>query len=512
MKTPVFVFNSLNVKRGGLTKAVLKRANLLVNYCPEVVFFTLAYQQDHLNIIEKLYESGQMDRRIKVRNFYTDMLGVEHVKEPTIMPVELEGYSHIIDKKSNLPAYRYYNNGLYEQYRRFQKDGSLKLIDYMDESRTRQRREEYLRNNRLIRVSHMDITNNKAKLHRYYHADGTCKIAVWLDEPDTEGKTILFDGEAKEFAKIDHAYAHWIEKAMATYEAPVLLSDSRKTDETVLHVKGDFEKIGVAHSSHIGAPYKNDSDTKITWHTFFKGIDDFNKVVVLTEHQKKDVISRYHVDSEKLEVIPHAAPENVKALSESADPHLAVALSRYSEEKAVDEGIRAFRHVVDKLPDARYLIYGFGPIESQLKKLINELKLQDNVKLMGFTDNPTAVYQSAACSILTSKYEGFGMVLTESMAAGTPAISYDIKYGPREIIRDGVDGFIVEPGDQKLLADKILSIMENPQLRQSMAEKAVDIAERYSEEKYNQSWITLFKDQSEQANKKKKSLFGFMRK
>ncbi|PAD40432.1 glycosyltransferase [Terribacillus sp. 7520-G] len=510
MKTPIFVFNSLNVKRGGLTKAVLKRANLLADHYAEVVFFTLAYQQDHKNIIEKLYESGQLDRRIKVRNFYTDLLGVELVTATVQMPVELPGYSHIVDKKSKLPAYRYYNNGLYEQYRRFEKDGSLKLIDYMDESRTRQRREEYLRNNRLIRASHMDMTTNKPKLHRYFHTDGTCKVAVWIDESGEEGKTILFDHD-KEFAKVQHAYAFWIEEAVKEYEEPVLLSDSRKTDETVLRVKSDVEKIGVAHSSHIAAPYKDDSETKITWHAFFEGIDDYDKVVVLTEHQKKDIISRYEVDPNKLHVIPHAAPPTVPASGESVDPHLAVSLSRYSQEKAVDEGIRAFRHVVDKLPDARYHIYGFGPLESQLQKLIDELGLQDNVKLMGFTTDPAAAYQSAACSILTSNYEGFGMVLTESMAVGTPAISYDMKYGPREIIRDGVDGFIVEQGNQQQLADRILSIMEDPALRSEMAKKAVDITGRFSEENYEQSWIELFSSPSE-SNSKKRSLFGFLKK
>nr|WP_318539477.1 glycosyltransferase [Terribacillus saccharophilus] len=510
MKTPIFVFNSLNVKRGGLTKAVLKRANLLVNHCPEVVFFTLAYQQDHRQIIDNLYESGQLDRRIKVRNFYAELLDMAHVKESVPFPVELPGYSHMRDKRSELPAYRYYNNGFYEQYRRFQEDGSLKLIDYMDESRTRRRREEYLRNNRLVRVSHMDITNNKAKMHRYFHADGSCKITVWLDAPDEEGRMIIYGEQNKEYKSFKHGYTDWIEKAVQAYEAPVLFSDSRWTDETVLRVKGNYEKIGVAHSSHITAPYKDDSPTKITWHTFFDRINEYNKVIVLTEHQKQDIISRYKTDPQKLQVIPHAA-SSVKSFADvSLDPYLAVSLSRYSEEKAVDEGIRAFRHVVDKIPNARYHIYGFGPAEADLRKLITKLGLEDNVKLMGFTNDPVAAYQSAACSILTSKYEGFGMVLTESMAAGSPAVCYDMKYGPREIIREGVDGFIVEPGNQQQIANRILTIMENPSLRQDMSEKAVEVTDRFSETNYNRAWIELFTTADEDKNKKK-SLFSFMR-
>jgi glycosyltransferase involved in cell wall biosynthesis len=515
MKTPIFVFNSLNVERGGLTKAVMKRANLLVNHYEKVVFFTLAFQQDHKNIIEKLYQSGQLDRRVEVRNYYTDLLHVEKVDNPKEAPAEVEGLHAIKDKKSKQPAYRYYEDGLYKEYRRFNGDGSLKLIDYMDDSRTRLRRAEYLRNGRLIRTSHMDQLTNNPKLHRYLLEDGTCRITVWVNPSGSEGRVILFGETDVEYDSINHAYAAWIDQAAQDYAEPVLLSDSRKTDETVLLVQTEAEKIAVAHNNHFESPYDESAKTKSTWKHFVEGINSFDHVVFLTQEQEKDIASRYDVTT-NVHVIPHAAPETVPA-QQVYQPKVAVTLARFERQKRLDEGIAAFKYVVEQVPDAEYHIYGFGPLEDELKKQIKQLGLEKNVKLLGFSSNAAASYQSAACTILTSDFEGFGMILTETLAAGTPAVAYDIKYGPKDIIRNDADGYLVKKGDQKALADKVVDIMRDTKLRDRLSERAVEVTDRFSEESFRKDWIEMFgqtytPNENNHQTEKKRSFFGFGRK
>ena len=147
-----------------------------------------------------------------------------------------------------------------------------------------------------------------------------------------------------------------------------------------------------------------------------------------------------------------------------------------------------------KLPDARLHIYGFGPLKSTLNNKIIELKLENNVKLMDFTDNPTKTYQEAACSLLTSDYEGFGMVITESLAAGTPVVAYDCKYGPKDIIRDGKDGFLVPWGNRRKLANRILQIFKDQELRKELSRNAVEVKERFSRQKYEEKWIEIIRD------------------
>lgn len=515
MKTPIFVFNSLNVERGGLTKAVMKRANILADHYGKVVFFTLAFQQDHKNIIEKLYKSGQLDRRVEVRNHYTDLLHISKVDDPKEASVEVGQMHKIQDKNSKQLAFRYYEDGIYKQYRRFNGDGTLKLIDYMDESRTRLRREEYLRDGRLVRTSHMDKLTNKPKLHRYFLEDGTCRITVWVNPSGSEGRVIVFGEEDIEYESIHHAYAAWIDKAVRDYEEPVLMSDSRKTDETVLLVNADAEKIAVAHNNHFEPPYDESAKTKKSWKHFVEGINSFDHVVFLTHEQEKDITSRYDVTT-KLHVIPHAAPAT-PAAKLAYQPKVAVTLARFEGQKRLDEGIAAFKHVVEEIPDAEYHIYGFGPLEEELKAQIKRLGLEGNVKLLGFSSDPAASYQSAACTILTSDFEGFGMVLTETLAAGTPAVAYDIKYGPKDIVRNDIDGYLVKKGDQKALAEKVVAIMKDRDLRDRLSARATEVIERFSEESFKKDWVEMFGQtytptEDDKPTEKKRSFFGFGRK
>ena len=104
---------------------------------------------------------------------------------------------------------------------------------------------------------------------------------------------------------------------------------------------------------------------------------------------------------------PHAAREivdhNVKR-----EPKLAVMLARLDQQKHLDHGIKAFKHVLARVPDARLEIWGQGTDRAKLQDLINSLGLEKSVKLMGYTKSPDLVYQRASVTLLTSRYEGSG--------------------------------------------------------------------------------------------------------
>ncbi|MFP7479774.1 glycosyltransferase [Terribacillus saccharophilus] len=496
MKTPIFVFNSLNVERGGLTKAVMKRANLLSNYCDEVIFLTLAYQQDFRQIIEQLYSSGQLDKRVKVRNFFVDTLDIPDNVIRNKSDVKIKDFASTLDKKSKLEAYRYYENGIYRQYRRFNKDGTLKLIDYMDEDRKRTKREEYLADGSIVRTSHMSPMDNKPRLDRYFNHSGDCRLSIWINENQKQGRAILFEKDnAYEFENMNELYVEWIEKSIESLPQPVLMSDSRKTDEILIDVEAKVNKVAVAHNNHLSAPYDASASPKKTWYPLLNNLNKFDTVVFLTHEQKEDVLGKFDAQEVDVRVIPHAANKINKNELEYL-PHEAVTLARFDEQKRIEEAIEAFKYVVASVPDAVYNIYGFGPLKEKLAMHIKQNGLENHVKLRGFASNPEEVYRKAACSILTSDYEGFGLVLTESLAVGTPTVSYDIKYGPKDIIRDGIDGFLVKKGDQEELARKVISLMTDNKLRHDLSQKAVEVSERFSEDAYKKRWLELFNNGS----------------
>ncbi len=496
--TPVFIFNSLDIVRGGLTKAVLTRANTLVEYFPETQFFTLLYQRDHKEIIQKLYESGKLDKRIKVHNFFLDAIPSKDESKinstSVIQSVKEQGLIEFIDSGSKQPAYRYYQNGLYVKYKKFDKQQRLMFIDYMDEGRHRTRREEFDPDGNLSRIQHMDLVTNTPKLERYVDSNGECFLSIWVNPKSKKsGRCLLFHPKPREFNDISKLYAFWIAEKIKHLNHPILMSDSRATDEVLLNIKENgVKKIAICHNNHFTKPYTKDSEIKKTWVPLLTNLNEFDRVVLLTNEQREDIEETFG-NRDILRVIPHSVqPIETSHQKVEPSPYLAVTLARYNVQKRLDEAIKAFQFVVEKIPNAEYHIYGFGSEEDKLKDLISKLKLQKHVFLKGFTNDAVATYQSACCSILTSDYEGFGLVMTESLAAGTPVVAYDIKYGPRDIIRDGVDGYLVPKGDQKQLAEKIIYLMENPNIRKQFSEHAKDVFQRFNYEDYKRQWKELF--------------------
>lgn len=494
--TPVFVFNSLDIVRGGLTKAVLTRANTLIKHYDNVVFLTLKFQPNFKEIVRKLYETGKLDSRIKVLNFFDDVIPNNGSQEPAktaLHSIKEDNLIEFRDQSAELPSYRYYQNGIYVKYKRFTEDGRLMFIDYMDKSRYRLQRDEFDEEGYLVCSQFMDYIKNTPRLKCYYSRDGKCYITVWVN-PDTkkEGRTLYFGEQPKEYKSLYDFYTVWVEEKLKLIQNPIVMSDSRFTDGLVLNVDVPHgKKVAILHNNHFEKPYDRTAHVKKTWAPFFNGLERFDRIVFLTEDQMKDVSEQFG-PLKSYKVIPHAAnPVVLEEDEKDYNPHLAVALARYESQKRLDEAIKAFKYVVNKIPDAEFHIYGFGPKREKLEELIKELDLEKNVKLQGFTSNPSNVLQTAACSVLTSDYEGFGMVLTESLAVGTPVVSYDCKYGPKDIIRDGVDGYIVPKGDKKKLAQQIIKIMTDRGLRERLSKNAREVLERFSVKNYEKQWVEL---------------------
>ncbi|MBS4218968.1 glycosyltransferase [Bacillus sp. FJAT-49711] len=497
--TPIILINSLDVVRGGVTKAVLTRANTLAKKFDNVFIFTFLIQHNHENIIKKLYQKGLLDPKVKVMNLFEGIKpqGKRIKIKKSELKTKERGLVEIRDKKQAQLSYRYYKDGLYVKYKRFTNDGRLVFIDYMDESRQRIKRIELDSRGRVTCIKHMDITLNKPRLERYFDKKGKCYLSVWIN-PKTgeESKIIIFDKQPKEFRSLVEFQRQWLDGELLNIENPVIMVDRRQLDSLAMKVKNkDAKKIAVIHNNHLKAPYTFGSEVKKQYDELFNNLQSIDKVVLLTEEQQNDIESLYKVSENKFSVIPHPAKQVnqsvEKDFKEQYNSNLAVTLARYESQKRLDLAIRAFKLVVDKIPTAEYHIYGFGKLEGELKRLIKELNLENNIKLKGFTSEANFIYKSAACSILTSDFEGFGMVLTESLASGTPVVSFDLKYGPKDIIRDGIDGYLVEKGNLKDLAEKIIKIMENPKLRQELAKNALDINRRFSVEGYANNWVDL---------------------
>ena len=112
--------------------------------------------------------------------------------------------------------------------------------------------------------------------------------------------------------------------------------------------------------------------------------------------------------------------------------------------------------------------------------------------LNGPVEDVVKVYQDSSIFVLSSRFEGFGMVLVEAMACGLPVVSFDCPAGPDEIITDGVDGLLVPSGDVHALAEKLMALMSDESLRIRLGQQTLLTAQRYDMATLANQWKTLF--------------------
>jgi glycosyltransferase involved in cell wall biosynthesis len=171
--------------------------------------------------------------------------------------------------------------------------------------------------------------------------------------------------------------------------------------------------------------------------------------------------------------------------------------SRFSPQKGIPYLLEIWKRVNRRHPDWLLDIYAQGELRDEYLPKIKQLDI--NIRVNDGTPYIFDRYCDSSIFILTSVYEPFGLVLPEAMSCGLPVVSFDCDYGPREIITDGVDGYLVPLGNVDLFADRICLLIENPELRQKMGQAGIYSSKRYSQEIIMPQWIELF---SKVANEK----------
>lgn len=138
-----------------------------------------------------------------------------------------------------------------------------------------------------------------------------------------------------------------------------------------------------------------------------------------------------------------------------------VAMGRLENQKGFDILIDAFSKVKNK-SNARLVIFGSGSLRDALQAKINALNLTNSIALAGYTDSPMAQMRTACAFVLSSRFEGFGLVLVEALWAGTQVISTDCDYGPTEVLENGRYGSLVPVEDRDALANAMLNVLHQP--------------------------------------------------
>lgn len=214
----------------------------------------------------------------------------------------------------------------------------------------------------------------------------------------------------------------------------------------------------------------------------------FDKFVVLTNEDKG-----YWGGLPNIEVIPNAAIHVSKNYSEVKNKRV-IAVGRLDYQKGFDRLIQAWKLVqhTGRFSDWKLDIFGQGEWREMLQQMIDKQGLQNTVKINPPTNAILNEYVHSSLLVMSSNYEGFGMVLVEAMSCGVPVISFDCKCGPKDIIQPGINGLLVPNGDIQALADAMMKVMEDEAYRKMLSLNARKVVDTYSEQAVMSQWILLF--------------------
>lgn len=215
-----------------------------------------------------------------------------------------------------------------------------------------------------------------------------------------------------------------------------------------------------------------------------------NALVVLTKADKEQYVEKEDMLVSFVSQIYNPLTFEIdKVISHVQKKVLAV--GRFAMQKGFDLLLKSWKKVEDRVNDWELHIYGYnGEDTGDVFSTYDSLNLK-RVKLHCSTSDIAEKFAESSIFVLSSRFEGLGIVLLEACASSLPIVSYNCPYGPSEIVKDGENGFLVEPENIDKLAESLIILILDEEKRKSMGEKSFEIAKKFSKDEVVDQWVNL---------------------
>lgn len=289
-------------------------------------------------------------------------------------------------------------------------------------------------------------------------------------------------------------YKQLLTRELLRIQPDITITTLRREINFIHEIKDGSRKIGELHLSRANYRGIEDRDSSIIKSLFSKwwkknvisNLRRLDKFVVLNENA---VMEWPELDN--VTMIPDPLPLKMEEKSTLQSKRI-VTIGRYSYEKGYDYLLRIWALVEKKYPDWQLNVYAMGD-PTPYVKLMDELSVDPRrCHLNSSLVDVESEYLRSSILVQPSRTEGFGLVLVEAMACGLPVVAFNCENGPRSLITDGEDGFLIPPYDVELFADRLMRLMDDEKLRTEMGEKGVLKSKKYHISKIACQWEQLF--------------------
>lgn len=334
----------------------------------------------------------------------------------------------------------------------------------------------------------------------FYNREGQVKLerTYWEVDDQTVLKRIIvknFQQRDWFFDTEEELQTFFFDKLYATGDV-YFCDKNGYIGQAMANTASDVKVCAVFHSTHardqadvIGSRLKN------SYRVPLSQPEKFNRFVVSTTLQKKDLLDRFD-NLPQIDVIPVGYVQPNKVNLRRKQPNRIIGVARFSPEKQVLHQIKVVERLVAEFPDVELHLFGFGAQseEKPLRDYVAAHDLTKHVFFRGFVTDLSAEYARASLEMVTSNEEGFSLATLEALSYGVPVISYDIRYGPTEMIEDGVNGNLVERDNQDILYWKVRTYLKDARLQKTYMKNSLQLAKRYTEAATIEKWRTLLQE------------------
>ena len=274
----------------------------------------------------------------------------------------------------------------------------------------------------------------------------------------------------------------------------ITVSLLRREINFLIGIKDGSKKIGELHVNRLNYRNFEANDTnfikqlfaKLWMFSLVKQLKRLDRFVVLTE---EDMLA--WPELQNVSVIPDPL-SFVPTAQSSLSVKRVIAVGRYVYQKGFDLLLQAWAKIERQCPDWMLVVYGDGD-KTPYEQMMRNLGIDTSRCLLnGPTTDIQREYVNSSLFVFTSRFEGFGMVLVEAMVCGLPVVSFACPCGPKDIVRDGEDGFLVENGNIDELVQQLMKLMVDHRLRTAFARHAQQNAQRFNIEQTALRWKSVF--------------------
>jgi len=329
-------------------------------------------------------------------------------------------------------------------------------------------------------------------MENYYTPDGEIVIEKYYEQNNDKPKLAMIKVKNKNkwnsFFSEDELITFYLDRILNEVGDLVIDDRSSVYIESIIKLEKKIKTISIIHSDHSISRDHLNGPVGEHYKKLLNSINCFNNIIVSTESQRQDIIERFG-NAEKIQCIPVGIRKNSERILTS-NPLKIISVGRLEEVKRQDHIITAFCEVVKKIPEAELHLYGVGRKKKELVDQVAKLHLNNKVKFHGYIQDLTTEFKSAKLLVLASTMEGFSLVLLEAISHGIPIVSYNVKYGPSDIIENGKSGYLTSE-DPSEMAKRVIELLSNQNMYEQFSRNAYLKSFEYSEEIVSSKWKKL---------------------